>query len=91
VRLTRAEIALLTAFVDSPRRVLSRDQLRYAVAGRGAEPYDRSVDMLVSRLRRKISACSILLMHTSFHPDTYTGHANVEETVMTAKLSTKLS
>ena len=54
VRLTRAEIALLTAFVNSPRRVLSRDQLRYAVAGRGAEPYDRSVDMLVARLRRKI-------------------------------------
>jgi DNA-binding response OmpR family regulator len=54
VRLTRAETALLTAFVDSPRRVLSRDQLRYAVAGRSAEPYDRSVDMLVARLRRKI-------------------------------------
>src|SRR5215831_15221158 len=54
VRLTRAETALLTAFVDSPRRVLSRDQLRYAVAGRGAQPYDRSVDMLVARLRRKI-------------------------------------
>ena len=54
VRLTRAETALLAAFVDSPRRVLSRDQLRYAVAGRGAEPYDRSVDMLVARLRRKI-------------------------------------
>ena len=56
VRLTRAETALLTAFVDSPRRVLSREQLRYAVAGRGAEPYDRSVDMLVARLRRKIEA-----------------------------------
>jgi len=54
MRLTRAETALLTAFVDSPRRVLSRDQLRHAVAGRGAEPYDRSVDMLVARLRRKI-------------------------------------
>jgi len=54
VRLTRAETALLTAFVDSPRRVLSRDQLRYAVAGRSAKPYDRSVDMLVARLRRKI-------------------------------------
>src|SRR6516162_5559464 len=54
VRLTRAETALLTAFVDSPRRVLSRDQLRYAIAGRSAEPYDRSIDMLVARLRRKI-------------------------------------
>ena len=54
VRLTRAETALLTALVDSPRRVLSRDQLHYAVSGRSAEPYDRSVDMLVARLRRKI-------------------------------------
>ena len=54
VRLTRAETALLTAFVNSPRRVLSRDQLRYAVAGRGAEPYDRSIDMVVARLRRKM-------------------------------------
>src|SRR5262245_30217538 len=39
VRLTRAETALLTAFVDSPRRRLERDALRHAVAGRGAEPY----------------------------------------------------
>jgi class 3 adenylate cyclase/DNA-binding response OmpR family regulator/predicted ATPase len=54
VQLTRAETALLTAFVDSPRRVLSRDQLRYAVAGRPAESDDRTVDVLVARLRRKI-------------------------------------
>jgi DNA-binding winged helix-turn-helix (wHTH) protein len=54
VRLTRAEAALLTTFVRSPRRVLSRNQLRYAVAGRGVERYDRSVDMLVARLRHKI-------------------------------------
>jgi len=54
VPLTRAETQLLAAFVDSPCRALSRDQLRYAVVGRGVEPYDRSVDMLVGRLRRKI-------------------------------------
>jgi class 3 adenylate cyclase/DNA-binding response OmpR family regulator/predicted ATPase len=54
VQLTRAEVALLTEFVGSPRRVLSRDRLRRAVAGRGAEPYDRSIDMLVARLRRKL-------------------------------------
>jgi class 3 adenylate cyclase/DNA-binding response OmpR family regulator len=54
VQLTRAETALLTAFVGSPCRVLSRDQLRRAVVGRGAEPYDRNVDMLIARLRRKI-------------------------------------
>jgi class 3 adenylate cyclase len=54
VHLTRAETALLTAFVGSPCRVLSRDQLRRAVVGRGAGPYDRNVDMLIARLRRKI-------------------------------------
>jgi DNA-binding response OmpR family regulator len=54
VQLTRSETALLSAFVDSPCSVLSRDQLRHAVVGRGAEPYDRNVDMLVARLRRKI-------------------------------------
>src|SRR5262249_19859764 len=54
VRLTRAEAALLRAFVASPCQVLSRDQLRRAVVGHGVGPYDRSVDMLVARLRRKI-------------------------------------
>jgi class 3 adenylate cyclase/DNA-binding response OmpR family regulator len=54
VQLTRAETALLTAFVGSPCRVLSRDQLRRAVVGYGAGPYDRNVDMLIARLRRKI-------------------------------------
>jgi DNA-binding winged helix-turn-helix (wHTH) protein len=54
VRLTRAENALLATFVGSPRRVLSRDQLCRAVVGRRAEPYDRNIDMLVARLRRKI-------------------------------------
>ena len=54
VQLTRAEIALLAAFVGSPRRVLSRDQLCRAAVGRGAGHYDRNIDMLVARLRRKI-------------------------------------
>src|SRR5262249_1848065 len=57
VRLTRDEAALLSAFVASPCRALSRDQLRRAVVGEGVEPYDRSVDMLVARLRRKIEPC----------------------------------
>jgi DNA-binding response OmpR family regulator len=52
--LTRSEYTLLAAFVRNPHRVLSRDQLRRAIVGRGAEPYDRSVDVLVGRLRRKI-------------------------------------
>jgi len=56
VHLTRAETALLVGFVGNPCRVLSRDQLRRAVVGHGAQPYDRNVDMLISRLRRKIES-----------------------------------
>src|SRR4051812_39904188 len=54
VPLTRAEFALLAVFTASPRQVLSRDQLRRAIVGRGAGSDDRSIDMLVARLRRKI-------------------------------------
>ncbi|HJU19034.1 MAG TPA: winged helix-turn-helix domain-containing protein, partial [Stellaceae bacterium] len=54
VALTRNEFALLAAFVDNPGRVLSRERLRTAVAGEDLETYERSIDMLVSRLRRKV-------------------------------------
>jgi DNA-binding response OmpR family regulator len=54
LELTRAELSLLLALARQPGRVLSRDELSQAVAGRGAEPDDRSVDVLMSRLRRKI-------------------------------------
>jgi DNA-binding response OmpR family regulator len=54
VPLTRAEFRLLREFAQQPGIVLSRDELRQAVAGRDAEPDDRSVDVLISRLRRKI-------------------------------------
>ena len=56
VPLRRAEFALLLAFLRSPGRVLSRDHLLNAVAGRPSAPYDRSIDVLVGRLRRKIEA-----------------------------------
>jgi DNA-binding winged helix-turn-helix (wHTH) protein len=54
VTLTRAEFSLLLALASQPGRVLSRDELSQAVTGREAEPDDRSVDVLMSRLRRKI-------------------------------------
>ena len=54
VALTRAESDLLKELVRNPCQVVSRDKLRYAVAGRGADPFDRSMDMLVTRVRRKI-------------------------------------
>ena len=54
VLLTRAETSLLAALGRNPGRMLSRDQLCHAAFGRGAEPYERSVDMHIARLRRKI-------------------------------------
>ena len=54
VTLTRAEFSLLLALASAPGKVLSRDELSQAVTGREAEPDDRSVDVLMSRLRRKI-------------------------------------
>lgn len=54
IALTRAEFALLRVFIQRPGRVLSRDMLLNAVSNRRMEPYDRSVDVLVSRLRHKV-------------------------------------
>lgn len=56
VPLTSAEFDLLVCFVRRPRHVLSRDQILDELRGRGGEPFDRTVDMLVSRLRRKLTA-----------------------------------
>jgi DNA-binding response OmpR family regulator len=54
VKLTHGEFALLVALTRYPDRVLSREQLLDAVSGRSADAFDRSIDNLVARLRRKI-------------------------------------
>jgi two-component system OmpR family response regulator len=54
VALTGAELDLLLAFCERPRRVLSRDQLLDLTQGRTAGPFERSIDVLVSRLRQKM-------------------------------------
>jgi two-component system OmpR family response regulator len=54
VDLGSAEFRLLHAFVSRPGLVLSRDQLLDITAGRSAQVFDRSIDNLVSRLRRRI-------------------------------------
>jgi len=53
--LSAGEFDLLRAFVEHPRRVLSRDQLLDLARGRQAIPFDRSIDIQVSRLRRKLN------------------------------------
>jgi two-component system OmpR family response regulator len=54
VPLTAGEYDLLAAIVERPGRVLSRDQLLDITRGRDAAPFDRSVDVQISRLRRKL-------------------------------------
>lgn len=52
--LTAAEFDLLLSFAQAPQRVLSRDRLLDLTRGRAADAFDRSIDMQVSRLRRRL-------------------------------------
>lgn len=54
IRLTGAEFDLLAAFLARPNRVLSRDTLVDLLKGYDRDPFDRSIDIRVTRLRRKI-------------------------------------
>ncbi len=54
IDLTGAEFDLLQVFLERPGRVLSRDQLLDLTRGRDGDVLDRSIDVLISRLRRKL-------------------------------------
>ncbi len=54
IPLTRMEYDLLCVFLERPNRPLSRDQLLNLTQNRDWDPYDRSVDIRITRLRRKI-------------------------------------
>ena len=54
VSLSGAEFRLLRVFLDHPQRVLSRDQLLNLTQGRDAELFDRSIDLMVGRLRQRL-------------------------------------
>ncbi|WP_311733406.1 response regulator transcription factor [Variovorax sp. Sphag1AA] len=55
VALSNAEFRLLSTFLQMPRRLFSRDQLMEQARGRSMESFDRSIDLLVSRLRQKLA------------------------------------
>ena len=55
VTLSDGEFRLLRAFVEHPRRVLTRDQLLDYAHGHDGDHYDRAIDVQISRLRRKLS------------------------------------
>ncbi|PWC31039.1 response regulator [Azospirillum sp. TSO35-2] len=54
IALSGAEYRLLRVFLDHPQRVLSRDQLLNLTQGREADLFERSIDLLVSRLRQRL-------------------------------------
>ncbi len=55
VALSGAEYRLLRVFIDHPQRVLTRDQLLNFTQGRDAELFERSIDLLVSRVRQRLN------------------------------------
>ena len=54
IALSGAEFRMLMIFLDHPNRVLNRDQLLNIMHGRDADPFDRSIDIQISRLRQKL-------------------------------------
>jgi DNA-binding response OmpR family regulator len=56
IAMTRMEFDLLQVFVEHPNRVLSRDQLLNFTQNRDWDPFDRSIDIRVARLRRKLES-----------------------------------
>jgi two-component system OmpR family response regulator len=64
IALTSAEFDLLECFVTRPQRVLSREQLMDWTRGRHADPLDRTIDVQVSRLRKKIEIAEATLIKT---------------------------
>jgi len=64
VHLTDGEFVVLRAFVERPRRVLTREQLLNATRGPDSDSFDRAVDIQVSRLRRKLKAPDSALIRT---------------------------
>ena len=55
VPLSGAEFRLLSIFLEHPQVVLSRDQLLELVSGRETIPFDRSIDVLIGRLRKRLN------------------------------------
>lgn len=81
VALTAAEFDLLVAFLERPGRVLSREQLLDITQGRSLGAFDRSVDVLVSRVRRKLGDAGAFQILKTLRNGGYQLTAKVETTV----------
>lgn len=54
ITLTHGELSLLLILLEHPNRILSRDQLMDLISGNDRDPFDRSIDVRITRLRQKI-------------------------------------
>ena len=54
IPLSQAEFTLLKLFIERPNRALSRDQIMDSLKGYERDPFDRSIDVRVTRLRKKL-------------------------------------
>ena len=79
VELTGGEFDLLLVFLERPGRILSRDSLLDLTRGRAADPLDRSVDVLLSRLRRKLGDQGIYKLFKTVRNGGYQLAVNVEQ------------
>ena len=78
IELTGAEFELLKVFLDRPGRVLSREQLLGHTQGREAGPLDRSIDVLMSRIRRKLGIATDATLFKTVRNGGYQLSAKVE-------------
>lgn len=80
IDLTGAEFDLLQVFLDRPGRLLSRDQLLDLTQGRERDPLERSVDVLMSRLRKKFTEAGEAALFKTVRNGGYQLTARVETT-----------
>ena len=78
VDLTGAEFDLLQIFLERPGRVLSRDVLLDLLHGRAIDPFDRSIDVTMSRLRRKFGDNGVFRLFKTVRNGGYQFAARVE-------------
>lgn len=78
ISLSAGEFALLRVFVDSPGRVLTRDQLLERARGTESDVFDRAMDVQISRLRRKLDDGSGLELIQTLRGEGYMFDARIE-------------
>ena len=90
VALSNAEFRLLSTFLQTPRRLFSRDQLVEQARGRSMDVFERSIDLMVSRLRQKLADDTNAPSVSYTHLDVYKRQA-VELALLTLSLTLSLA